>query len=249
MWWQHLSLFTIWREKPKKKSVMWLLRLTKPMTGSIGVIFGELRLKWVFILNSILLCCLFHQLVFMLWLITMFIICAEGLSSLIRKAEERGLLHGIKICRGAPIISHMLFTDDSIIFCKATKSECTVLKDIFKIYELASCWVINFKKSGIFFTGNVPLASKELLFGVFGVGEPLNTGKCLGLPSLIEKKKRAIFNYLRDRVWKKTQLWWAKRFLKLDVKFLLKLLAKLFHLSACKRSFYLPPWLMKFRGY
>lgn len=39
----------------------------------------------------------------------LFILCAEGLSALIRKYEQEGLIHGIKICRGAHLITHMLF--------------------------------------------------------------------------------------------------------------------------------------------
>jgi hypothetical protein len=52
----------------------------------------------------------------------LFIICAEGLSALIRQAENRGELHGIKICRKAPIISHLLFADDCFLFFKATSN-------------------------------------------------------------------------------------------------------------------------------
>jgi hypothetical protein len=44
------------------------------------------------------------------------IICAEGLSALIRKAEGRGDIHGVKICKNAPIISHLLFADDCFLF-------------------------------------------------------------------------------------------------------------------------------------
>lgn len=46
----------------------------------------------------------------------LFIICVEGLSALIRKYEDRGWIHGIKICRKAPAISHMLFVDDSYVY-------------------------------------------------------------------------------------------------------------------------------------
>ncbi|XP_039690618.1 secreted RxLR effector protein 78-like [Medicago truncatula] len=35
----------------------------------------------------------------------LFIICAEGLSALIRKAEARGDINGVKVCNNAPIIS------------------------------------------------------------------------------------------------------------------------------------------------
>jgi hypothetical protein len=46
----------------------------------------------------------------------LFILCAEGLSALIRKAEGRGDIHGVKICRNAPIVSHLLFADDCFLF-------------------------------------------------------------------------------------------------------------------------------------
>lgn len=36
----------------------------------------------------------------------------EGLSSLIKHVERQHLIHGVKICRGASTISHLLFADD-----------------------------------------------------------------------------------------------------------------------------------------
>uniref|UniRef100_A0A803P8S6 Reverse transcriptase domain-containing protein n=1 Tax=Cannabis sativa TaxID=3483 RepID=A0A803P8S6_CANSA len=50
----------------------------------------------------------------------LFIICAEGLSSLIRSYEARGWIHGCKVSNGALRVSHMLFADDSYLYCKAT---------------------------------------------------------------------------------------------------------------------------------
>jgi len=42
----------------------------------------------------------------------LFIICAEGLSCLIRDAEERIAILGTSICSGAPPVSHLLFADN-----------------------------------------------------------------------------------------------------------------------------------------
>lgn len=36
----------------------------------------------------------------------LFILCAEGLSTLLRKFEDQRLVHGVKVCRSAPSISH-----------------------------------------------------------------------------------------------------------------------------------------------
>lgn len=46
----------------------------------------------------------------------LYILCAEGLSSLIRWYEDVGLLHECSIARGAPSISHLLFADDCYFF-------------------------------------------------------------------------------------------------------------------------------------
>jgi len=68
----------------------------------------------------------------------LFIICAEGLSSLIRDAETRGVLTGTKVCRQAPSVSHLLFADDCFLFFKANTEHAHVMKDILSTYELTS---------------------------------------------------------------------------------------------------------------
>ena len=47
----------------------------------------------------------------------LFLLCVEGFTSLLFKAESVGRLHGVQICRRAPCISNLLFVDDSLIFC------------------------------------------------------------------------------------------------------------------------------------
>ncbi|KAK9992957.1 hypothetical protein SO802_022660 [Lithocarpus litseifolius] len=59
----------------------------------------------------------------------------EGLSALIRKSVELGLLSSVAACPRGPKISHLFFADDSLIFCKATVEECTTLEEILEIYE------------------------------------------------------------------------------------------------------------------
>jgi len=53
----------------------------------------------------------------------LYIICAEELSVIIKNHELRGKIHGTCICRTASSVSHLLFADDSFLFCKATISE------------------------------------------------------------------------------------------------------------------------------
>uniref|UniRef100_A0A803QSN7 Reverse transcriptase n=1 Tax=Cannabis sativa TaxID=3483 RepID=A0A803QSN7_CANSA len=53
----------------------------------------------------------------------LFLICAEGFSSLIRKFERDGKLKGCKVANGAQVISHMLFANDSYVYCRANERE------------------------------------------------------------------------------------------------------------------------------
>ncbi|MCI31084.1 RNA-directed DNA polymerase (Reverse transcriptase), partial [Trifolium medium] len=53
----------------------------------------------------------------------LFILVAEGLTSLIHQAVSKGDIHGVRICRGAPEVSHLLFADDCFLFCRANFAE------------------------------------------------------------------------------------------------------------------------------
>lgn len=132
----------------------------------------------------------------------LFILVVEGLSSLIKHTKRQHLIHEVKIYRGGPTISHLLFADDCMFFCRASKEECLALKNIFTIYELASGQAINFSKSDLFFSRNVSVEKKVELIDVLNIRRALDTSRYLGLPSFISSKKKAIFNYLKDRTWK-----------------------------------------------
>ena len=60
----------------------------------------------------------------------LFVIGTEGLSSLINQAVSRGEVHGIKVCRGAPEVTHLLFADDSLFFFQAAEYECLKRQNI-----------------------------------------------------------------------------------------------------------------------
>jgi ribonuclease HI len=137
----------------------------------------------------------------------LFILATEGLTALIRQSILRGDLHGIKICRGAPVVSHLLFADDCFLFCRANIVEATHLMSLLDIYGAASGQEINLAKSEEFFSRNLSEAAQADLSSIMGVKHVLGTGNYLGLPSMVGRSKKATFGYIKDRIWKKINSW------------------------------------------
>lgn len=168
----------------------------------------------------------------------LFILCAKGLSALLNFERDRGHIHGIRMGRNGPQISHLMFADDCIFFCRATQEECTYLKEALCIYESASGQAINYQKSGVFFSKNVNEEEKALLSSIIAVTNPMNTGKYLGLPSQIRRDKKAIFSYLREKLWKKLQGWRGGNLSKAGKEILIKSVAQAIP-SYCMSTFLL----------
>lgn len=156
----------------------------------------------------------------------LFLLCVEGLSCSIKKAAEEGTIKGCKIHANAPAVTHLLFADDSFLFCKATKEEVGEIKGILKKYELNSGQAINFQKSRIYFSANVRLDKQSEVKTQLEVHNDLSEGRYLGLPSLIGQSKKQVFNFLKDRMWRKIQGWGEKCLSKAGKAVLLRNLAQ-----------------------
>jgi hypothetical protein len=78
---------------------------------------------------------------------------------------------------------------------------------ILKTYEEASGQEINLTKSEVFFSRNLSMAAQEDLSNIMGVRHVLGTGNYLGLPSMIGRKKKSVFAYIKDRIWKRINSW------------------------------------------
>jgi len=132
---------------------------------------------------------------------------AEGLSTLIHKAVNIGDIHGVQVCRGAPVVSHLFFVDDCFLFSRANVVEAQRLLIILKTYEAAFGQENNLSKSEVFFSRNMSGAAQEDLSHIIGVRHVMGTGKYLGLPSMIGRDKRSIFSFIKDRIWRRINAW------------------------------------------
>ncbi|XP_062013785.1 uncharacterized protein LOC133730151 [Rosa rugosa] len=99
----------------------------------------------------------------------LFLLCAEGMSALISHGVSSGQWQGLRICDGAPTISHLLFADDSMLYSIATPQDCTMIRDLLNIYERASGQQVNLQKSSVVFSGSVLPPLRDNMAQILGV--------------------------------------------------------------------------------
>ena len=71
----------------------------------------------------------------------LFVIIGEALSRILSKAEDRNLIRSFKPSQSAPIVSHLLYADDTLVFCDVEEDQIKTLVAILS--------KINFSKSAI----------------------------------------------------------------------------------------------------
>ena len=140
----------------------------------------------------------------------LFLLCTECLNSLILKAANEGSIHGFASSRRGPKLTHLLFVDDSLLFCRSTKSECQKVLEILAAYESMSGQKINKGKTSIFFSKSTTEAMRAAIKDTLRVSEIRHYEKYLGLHSLVGRHKKASFDYIKERVWRKLQGWEEK---------------------------------------
>jgi ribonuclease HI len=140
----------------------------------------------------------------------LFLFVAQGLSSMLKGAENRGELQGVHVCRDAPPVSHLLFADDSLILMQADKSNAETLKNLLDRYCSNSGQMISDAKSSIFFSPNTEVETKVEVCETLNIMTESLTDKYLGLPALVGADRSDCFQYLVDRVRGKTKGWKEK---------------------------------------
>ena len=156
----------------------------------------------------------------------LFLLCAEGFTSLLARAEFEGRLHGVALCRNAPYITNLLFADDSLIFCQANKVEVQVVSDTLQLYAEALGQCINLEKSSAYFSSNVSVEQKSWIIDKLKVKEVEKFDTYMGLPTLIGRRKYETFSFLKERVWRKLQGWKGKLLSKAGKEVLIKAVAQ-----------------------
>ena len=138
----------------------------------------------------------------------LFLLCAEGLTSLLNFEEESGHLMGVKVCRGA--LSHLLFADASLILMRADAGNASSLHRALDDYCSASGQLVSEAKSSIFFSPCTEVQTRVEVCSVLNIMTEAITNKYLGLPPLVGVDRSDCFQHIVDRVCKLLMGWKEK---------------------------------------
>jgi len=81
----------------------------------------------------------------------LFFLCTEALIHLFNQAGNAKKVSDIQFNLSGPAINNLLFVDDSLFICEATKEQCTVVMNCLHQYESIYGQMINKLKSAITF--------------------------------------------------------------------------------------------------
>ncbi|KAA3488587.1 reverse transcriptase [Gossypium australe] len=169
----------------------------------------------------------------------MFLLCGEGLSSLMRLTMNEGLLREVKVNKSGPQVSHLLFADDCILFSETSSRGANVLKEIIRKYRRCSGQCVNFDKSTVFFSKNTPEIDRNLVVNTLGVRCSNDPERYLGLPNMVGRKKRESFQILKDRIKQRIDHWSTRHLSQGGNEVFIKTLEKGYSLVCVEKVMYI----------
>ena len=132
----------------------------------------------------------------------------EVFSILVAKASARGFLPGHKFVGRSEEtlqISHLLFVDDTLVFCKDSKDQLSSLCWILLWFEAFSGLRINLEKSVIMLVGLVENVDQLALELGCKVGALPTT--YLGLPLGSRQASVSVWDGVEEKFWRKLAMW------------------------------------------
>ncbi|XP_042973207.1 uncharacterized protein LOC122305011 [Carya illinoinensis] len=137
----------------------------------------------------------------------LFILVEEILSRMIKNQIHMGKIVPFYHPRGTPIISHLLYADDIVLFCNGGKASLKAITKVLRKYEQWSGQAVSKNKSSIYFSSQVSASRRRALLRFSGFTEGIFPFKYLGVLIISERLKIARFDDLIAKVQTRLEGW------------------------------------------
>ncbi|KAJ1695184.1 hypothetical protein LUZ63_011882 [Rhynchospora breviuscula] len=134
-----------------------------------------------------------------------FIMALDIFSRLLQYKVSKKQLKGIKLSRGGPILTTLLYADDLLIFGEASQQEITCVHRVLNLFCNMSGQQIGSDKTRIWFSKATPPHLRQLAISAFNA--QLATGSEVYLGSPISAGRTTDFSPLIDKIEGKLQNW------------------------------------------
>ena len=134
----------------------------------------------------------------------LFVLVMEAIGRMLDKAVHEGCLSGFHVsdsAGGSLVISHLLFTNDTPIFCDNNIDQLLILHMVLIWFEVVSNLKVNLGKSELVVVGAVH--NFDLLMVVLGCKQGSLLMKYLGLPLGTKYKYKTIWNPILEKMERK----------------------------------------------
>jgi hypothetical protein len=138
----------------------------------------------------------------------LFVLVMEAFSKMIGAITSRGLISGFSVGSNElnrVVVSHLLFADDTLVFCGANESQIRHLGALLVCFEAVSGLKVNLAKSTLFPVGSV--GDVDQLAGLLGCGTSTLPLKYLGLPLGASYKLKTMWVDLEELMARRLAPW------------------------------------------
>lgn len=140
----------------------------------------------------------------------LFVFCMEKFTRMVQMKVNEGSWQLILLSRQGPPISHILFADGVLLFCKAKKPQVRIVMETLDRFCRMSGLKLSLKKSRALCSLNIRQSKKEAIGSLITIWFVSYLGIYLGVPILKGRVKRATFNPIIEKISTRLAAWKSK---------------------------------------
>ncbi|CAL1361155.1 unnamed protein product [Linum trigynum] len=140
----------------------------------------------------------------------LFVLCMERLSHRIDQAIQDGLWKPLRLSKNGPLISHLFFADDLILFAETGGNQVRIIKQCLDEFCHSSGQRVNYNKSAIFVSANIDRRRARRLASRAEIPLTVDIGRYLGVMAIHGRVTKSRYQDLMLRIQRKLAPWKAK---------------------------------------